>query len=220
MLKPFCRRAAFGTLLLSLIGLCHCRAAQAIDLATLNLLTTPLEPALFQPGTPVLDPTIVTPDRISQTGLTPPSLWWIQEQLTNLQWSPDNSNTGCSSDEYSHDLLTYWLAYPGTDGSPRRVDLLVNQQTWGVCNYLQRYTFVTKFGTAAKAFGYNTRVFNTQGELLGAYLCQFAPTAATESDNANAVCGVFLNSQGRGAFSGNAGATPFGAPSPTGAGTR
>jgi hypothetical protein len=190
--------------------------ARAIDRATVDLLTLPLEPALFQPGQPVLKPDVITPDRISQTSLTPPSLWWVQEQIANLQWTDNPSSTGCLAEQYSQELLSYWLAYSGSDGTPRRVDLLVNQQIWTTCNYLQRYTFINRFGTAAKAFGYNTRVFNAQGELLGAYICQFQ--TATTPENTNAACGVFLNSYGRGAFSGNS-TTPFGASSPTGAGT-
>lgn len=180
------------TFLLTVAAGLNCRSAQAIDPETLLLLTTPLEPTLFQQGDPSLPPSVVTPDRVSQTGLTPPSLWW-------------------TSDQFGNDLLSYWLAYPGTDGTPRRVDLLVDQQVWGGYNYLSRYVFLNQFGTAAKAFGYNTRVFNLQGELLGAYIC--------EPEHVNPhqpVCSVFLNAYGRSAFRSDT--TPFGASSPTGGG--
>lgn len=180
------------TVLLAVAGGLNCRSAQAIDPQTLLLLTTPLEPTLFQQGESTLPPSIVTPDRVSQTGLTPPSLWW-------------------TSDQFGNNLLSYWLAYPGIDGTPRRVDLLVDQQVWGGYNYMRRYVFVNQFGTAAKAFGYNTRVFNLQGELLGAYICEPGHAVSDQP-----VCSVFLNSYGRSAFRGST--TPFDASSPTGGG--
>ena len=162
--------------------------ALAIDPAELDLLTKPLEPALFQPNAQ-LDPSIITPDRVSQTGLTPPSLWWTRQQ-------------------FGGNLLSYWLAYPSQDTTPGRVDLIVDQQVWGSYNYLQRYAFMNQFGTTAKEFRYNLRVFNLQGELLGAQICQFSPAVT----NLNAACSIFLNSYGRGAFRGSA----TGASSPTG----
>lgn len=168
--------------------------AAAIDREMLTLLTIPLEPALFEPGELVLDPSIVTPDRISQTGLTPPSLWWTEEQFNQVP-------------------LSYWLAYAGSPTEPRRVDLVVDQQSWNNSNYLQRYAFMNQYGTTAKEFGYSMRVFDLRGELLGAHLCEFEPT----TPNLDAPCSIFLNSYGRGAFRGTA--TPFGASFPTDAGT-
>lgn len=175
------------------LGCLNGHTAQAIDRETLILLTTPLEPALFEPGNPVIDSSVITPDRVSQTGLTPPSLWWTDEQ-------------------FGRGLLSYWLAYPGTEAIPRRVDLLVDQSIWSNYNYLRRYVFLNQFGTAAKAFGYNTRVFNLQGELLGAYICEFG-----QAELEQAVCSVFLNPYGRAALRGST--TPFGASSPTDGGT-
>jgi hypothetical protein len=168
--------------------------AAAIDREMLALLTAPLEPALFEPGQLLLDPGIITRDRISQTGLTPPSLWWTEEQFNEVP-------------------LSYWLAYEGTATEPRRVDLVVDQQIWNNSNYLQRYAFMNQYGTAAKEFGYSMRVFDLRGELLGAHLCEF-DSALPDLD---APCSIFLNSYGRGAFRGTA--TPFGASSPTDAGT-
>jgi len=166
--------------------------ALAVDRATLELLTKPLEPSLFRQGES-LDPSILTPDRISQTGLTPPSLWWTREQF-------DNS------------LISYWLAYPSQDSSPGRVDLIVDRQVWNNYNYLQRYAFMNQFGTTAKEFRYNMRVFDARGELLGAHICQFDPAVT----NLDAACSIFLNSYGRGAFSGSS--SP-GASSPIGGDT-
>lgn len=165
--------------------------ALAIDRATLELLTQPLEPALFQPNA-TLDPSVGTPDRISQTGLTPPSLWWTREQ-------------------FGTNLLSYWLAYPAQDLLPARVDLIVDQQVWGSYNYVQRYAFMNQFGTAAKEFRYNLRVFNLQGDLLGAQICQFRP----QLTNLDAACSIFLNPYGRSAFRGSAtpGLSPAALPS-------
>jgi hypothetical protein len=164
----------------------------AIDRVTLDLLTRPLEPALFRPNEP-LDPRIGTPDQISQTGLTPPSLWWKREQ-------------------FDQNLLTYWLAYPAEAEIPGRVDLIVDQQLWGSYNYLQRYRFMNQFGTTARDFGYNMRVFNLQGELLGAHICQFNGQFNSQPDaqNREPNCNIFLNPSGRGAFRGTAtpGASP------------
>ncbi|MEA5597428.1 hypothetical protein [Rivularia sp. UHCC 0363] len=165
-------------------------AALAVDRATLELLTAPLEPALFLPDVP-LDPRIGTPDQISQTGLTPPSLWWKRDQ-------------------FDSNLLTYWLSYPTEADNPGRVDLIVDQQVWGGYNYLQRYTFMNRFGTTASDFGYNMRVFNLQGELLGAYICQFGNQIDNPFDlrsdspfQPEPDCNVFLNPYGRGAFRGS-----------------
>ncbi len=175
-----------------------CRSAGAIDRSTLVLLTLPLEPTLFQSDVP-LAPEIVTPDRVSQTGLTPPSLWW-------------------AADLFGDDLLSYWLAYPGTTDNPRRVDLLVDSQQWNTASYVRRYTFINQFGNAAKDFGYSTRVFNLQGDLLGVYVCESAQARDPADQTGSPLpCSIFLNPYGRGALSGST--NPFGGAVPTGAGT-
>ncbi|MFM7425793.1 MAG: hypothetical protein ACKO7W_12520 [Elainella sp.] len=186
-------RLLVGLLGLACLGLAADRAA-AIDREILTLLTTPLEPALFAPGELVLDDSIITRDRINQTGLTPPSLWWTEEQFNQVP-------------------LSYWLAYRGSPTEPRRVDLVVDQQIWNNSDYLQRYAFMNQYGTAAKEFGYSLRVFDLRGELLGAHLCEFDPA----TPNLDSPCSIFLNSYGRGAFRGTA--TPFGASFPTDGGT-
>lgn len=147
--------AAVGAIGLVLgTGLLSSRAI-AVDEETLLLLTDPLEiqylnlPAERQL---LLNQGVVTPDTISLTGLTIPSLWWAQQQ-------------------YGGNLLQYWFAFPGEAGTPPRVDLLVNQQNWSNTDYLARYSFLTRFGRVSEEFGYSTRVFNGRGELLGAYIC-------------------------------------------------
>jgi hypothetical protein len=196
LLRNYTKNSASSYALLSCVLLSYAllsyavgAPALALDRATVELLTKPLEPALFQPNA-TLDPSIITPDQVSQTGLTPPSLWWTRQQFGN-------------------NLLSYWLAYPSQDVMPGRVDLIVNQQIWNDYNYPRRYAFINQFGTTAKEFRYNLRVFNFQGELLGAQICQFTPVAT----NLNAACSIFLNPYGRGAFRGSA---TLGASSPTG----
>ncbi len=177
---------------------------------TLMLLTTPLDGTLLSPNRSPA-PAVVTPNRISQTGLTPPSLWWRQDQLRNLDWrSPPGvqPNWGCFANQFSHQLLATWAAYDRVSNTPQRVDLLVDPQVWNTCNYLQRYTLLNQFGTTAKDFGYNTRVFDTQGDLLGAYICNFNRELLSEEF----ACRIFLNPAGRGALRSES--NLFGAPTP------
>lgn len=107
---------------------------------------------------------VLTEMTILQDGLTVPSLWWTQ----NL---------------YDEKLMDSWIAYSGADGTPRRVDLIVNQARWSTpdLTYIQRYAFVTHFGIAAQSFGYQLRVFNRntdEPDLLAAYICQSNPDAS------------------------------------------
>jgi hypothetical protein len=84
-----------------------------------------------------------------------PSLWWQEDQLQNP-------------------LLENWLAYPAQTSSDPRVDLIVNRSRWSVMNYVERYAFVNTMGTAARSFGYNTRIFDRQENFLAAYTCDFS----------------------------------------------
>jgi hypothetical protein len=165
-------------------------AAIALDAQTQLLLTHPLTPAdisLLEAGAAPSDPSWVTANTISQTGLTPPSLWWAKQQ-------------------FGGKLLNNWIAIPGSDEMPSRVDLLVNQQVWTSYNYLDRYAFLNQMGTVSKDFGYSTRVFNDQGELLGAYICNFFNPESGDRSRANSTCQIFLDPSGAGAVRG-AGAT-------------
>lgn len=157
----------------------------AIDQETWLLVTEPPDigevTALWEGQVPA-DGSVVTSKTISQTGLTVPSLWWTDEQFGN-------------------DLLTFWVAYTGVNGSLRRVDLLVDQQAWTRYNYLQRYAFVIKFGKAGQDFGYQTRVLNWRGELLAVYVCNSDQLSDNQSggpidrlpQSPPAVCNVFLD---------------------------
>jgi hypothetical protein len=71
-------------------------------------------------------------------------------------------------------LVDNWIAYPPADTEPARVDLIVNQQIWSFLDYLERYDFVNRFGTALRNDSYNLRVFSNQQELLATYTCNFS----------------------------------------------
>lgn len=116
----------------------------------------PLEISLLEPEAPPAKPGVVTDRTISQNGITTPSLWWAEEQF----------------DEFGGKLLTHWIAYQ----DEKRVDLVVSPQPWTLLDYLGRYRFVNQFGTVARDYGYNVRVFNPQGERLATYTCDYSQT--------------------------------------------
>lgn len=146
-------------------------------------LALPLDLSLLQRGAVPADPTVVTSNRVNQIRLTIPSLWWAEEQ-------------------FGGSLLVDWLAYPGTDGTPKRVDLAVNSQVWSIYNYVERYTFVNHLGTSAADYGYNSRIFDTQGELLAAYICEFGAGAPEVGAAVIERCTVFLASDARTSLTG------------------
>lgn len=136
------------------------------------------------PGDCPDETTVVTSYTICQRELTDPSLWWLQEQYADINGK----------------LINTWLAYPGGDSSSRRIDVVVNQQVWTLLDYLDRYAFIDWFGTAARNYRYNVRVFNPEGALLAAYTCDFAAQvndATAQAENAP-TCRVFFDSFGTG----------------------
>lgn len=118
----------------------------------------PLELSLLEPNAPVDNILVVTANTISQDNLTVPSLWWAKEQFADK-------------------LLDNWIAYPSNGIEAGRIDLIVNRQSWSALDYLERYEFVNRFGTVARDYGYNVRVFNYQQELLATYTCNFNPSS-------------------------------------------
>jgi hypothetical protein len=186
--------------------------ADELEQETLLLLTDPLELDLLQPGAVPEDESVITAQTIAQGHLTIPSLWWADQQ-------------------FGGKLVDNWLAYSGNNGTPRRVDLVVNPQVWSLYTYLERYAFLTHFGIAAVDFGYNTRVFSRQQDLLGAYICDFEqpgialPTNREDTlstlnpveDLAQLQCDIFLDPFGSGALRGRS--TPFGGLQPIGGDT-
>ena len=163
-------------------------SVRAIDQATLLLLTLPLDiqtVTQLWSGEAPANRSVIAANTIAQSNLTIPSLWWAQQQ-------------------FGGNLLTYWVAFPGTQDAPPRVELLVDELAWSRATYFDRYTFLSHFGTSARDFGYNVRVFTWRGNLLGAYTCDFA---ASSSNSATVPrCEVFLGASPPGAFQGT---TPF-----------
>lgn len=166
-------------------------ATATSDEMTRLLLSAPPDLSLAQPGAVLPDPEMVTANTISQQGLTLPSLWWARDQ-------------------FGEQLLETWLVYPARDDSPQRVELVVNPQVWSIYNYLERYTFVNQFGASASTYGYSTRVFDRQGNLLAAYLCDFSGVALGQVAGQRN-CDIMLRSDGIAGLTGRptpAAATP------------
>jgi hypothetical protein len=138
-------------------------------------------------------------DRISPTGLTMPSLWWIREQFTEKNYK----------EGLSKKLIVNWIAYPRKDDQPGRIDFVVNRQFWSLLDYLQRYAFVNEFGSAAREYGYNIRVFDNLATYVGAYTCAFdavdlsqtSPESAL-SGQASIPCRLDIDSAGKAGFRG------------------
>lgn len=114
----------------------------------------PLEIDLLKENAPPPKSGIITVNTISQTDISTPSLWWAQEQFN----------------EFGGKLLTNWIAYQ----DEKRVDLVVSRQPWTLLDYLERYRFVNRFGTAARDYKYNVRIFNDRAVLLATYTCNYS----------------------------------------------
>lgn len=119
---------------------------------------TPLDTKYLAPAIPPVG--IVTSTTISPTELTIPSLWWIAEQIAQ-------------DPQYGNKFIQDWIAYAGDRRTPGRVDLVVNRQLWSLQDYMQRFTFISRFSAIARAYGYNIRVFDNQTNLVGAFTCDF-----------------------------------------------
>ncbi len=86
---------------------------------------------------------------LSQTEKSVPSLWLAQKQ-------------------FGGKLLDRWFIDPGNTW----VIIIVNRQLWSLLDYMERYQFVNRFGTASSEYGYNLRVCNRQGTALAVYSCK------------------------------------------------
>jgi hypothetical protein len=53
------------------------------------------------------------------------------------------------------------------------ITLVVDREKWNAQQYLGQYVLVNRFATVAQSYGYNLRVCNLQGDLLGYYYCDF-----------------------------------------------
>lgn len=104
---------------------------------------------------------VITANDVNQAHLTIPSLWYTRDQI---------------SEQFNPLLVENWLAYPNAATAVRRVDIVVNAQPWSLLDYMERYTVLNQFGTAARDYFYSVRIFNTERDFLGAYFCKFEPT--------------------------------------------
>ncbi|MFE1748532.1 hypothetical protein [Coleofasciculus sp. H7-2] len=150
------KKIASSFLLSALAILASCLVpwlVQAQTPATLLPSLEPLDVKLLEPESRPPRSEVIRADSMSQAKPTIPSLWWAEEQ-------------------FGGKLLENWLAYPNR----QRVDLVVNRQLWSLLNYMGRYSFVNSFGTVARDYGYNTRVFiaNQPQEPLATYTCNFS----------------------------------------------
>lgn len=85
-----------------------------------------------------------------------PNLWWAKEQF----------------DTFDVNLIDNWLIYPHKN----QIDLIVNRRIWSALGYLDHYRLVNQFGTVARTYGYNLRIFNQRQQCLAIYSCDFATT--------------------------------------------
>jgi len=173
---------------------------------------TPLDLKAIRFG--ILPPTVISASTISQTGLTLPSLWWLRDQLADLE-------------QFGNKLVDTWLAYPRQPGNVGRVDLVVNRQGWSLLDYLERYEMINRFSTDARGYGYNLRVFDDRGTFVGAATCDFSRINGGQLPDAVTLplppeglpCRVFLDAGGRSSGLNGGSANPFDAGSPKSRGT-
>lgn len=95
--------------------------------------------------------TIISANTPSQTEITTPSLWWAVEQFDPLDGK----------------LVTNWQAYQ----TQKVINLIVNNRFWRNLDYIDKYSFVNKFGTVAREYDYNLNIINQQQDCLATYTC-------------------------------------------------
>ena len=93
--------------------------------------------------------TVSSNKRTTIASINVPTLWWATEQF----------------DPFGGKLVNNWLTRP----SLKQIDVTVNWQFWTLLDYLGRYRFLNQFGTVAREYGYNLRVFNQEKQCLGIY---------------------------------------------------
>jgi len=189
------RATSAATAAIALLGLIAPAAianpsAEAARSQLTNLDALPL----FLP--PSVGQLVAASDQLSSTDISKPSLSWIRDQV-GKRYGSDR-------------LVTQWHAYrvsfllaPSVAGPLDYVDVIVDEQIWGLLSYFERYAFIAQFGTVAKEYGYHLRVFHTGDVfnysdqqssdsdrlviLRGAHVCSFQPasfsaTTPVESD--------------------------------------
>ncbi|MEY3330091.1 MAG: hypothetical protein RLZZ115_2976, partial [Cyanobacteriota bacterium] len=97
---------------------------------------------------------------VSQTEPSIPNLWLAEklyEDKVMKTWYIENNVVQLSPNIYLDALIT----------------LVVDREKWNAQQYLGQYVLVNRFATVAQSYGYNLRVCNLQGDLLGYYYCDF-----------------------------------------------
>ncbi|NEQ22815.1 MAG: hypothetical protein F6K28_27405 [Microcoleus sp. SIO2G3] len=140
-------------LVLSILTVFIPQLASAQTSSALEPSSEPLELDLLELDAPPLGRDLITANTISTIEVAIPSLWWAKEQFN----------------EVGGKLINNWIAYQ----DKKRIDMVVNAQLWTLLDYLGRYRFVNKFGTVARDYQYNVRIFNQQGERLATYTCNY-----------------------------------------------
>lgn len=90
----------------------------------------------------------------SQAGVTLPSLWWIDRQ-------------------FGEKLVIDWFAYDDVNPQNQQVQVFVRSNLWTRFSYLERYAFMTHFGSLTRVYGYQMLVLDTRGYPLASYTCNF-----------------------------------------------
>jgi hypothetical protein len=163
-----------GSSLFVIIGLSQTGLAQS-TLIPAPPATCDLNLALLKSADTDKDRNIITADTVSAAGTTTPSLWWTNEQLPPK-------------------LVTNWIA----NNSQKQIYLLVNNQSWNVLDYVDRYRTVDRFGHAAREYGYNLKVCNSQKIALAEYNCDSTTEAQSQQvSSQNNSCQIWLNTTGQ-----------------------
>ena len=90
----------------------------------------------------------------SQSGLTLPSLWWVDRQ-------------------FGQKLVIDWFGYKSASPQAQQVQMFVRSNLWTRFSYLERYAFVTHFGALTRTYGYQMLLLDTRGYLIASYICDF-----------------------------------------------
>lgn len=96
----------------------------------------------------------------SPAGTTWPSLWWNQDSIP-VQLG-------------GYALVDAWVTYRLQSSPVQVMDLMVNSQIWGGLTLSEHYGVLRGFGDAAQQFGYQLRLFESNGytaNLVGLYAC-------------------------------------------------
>jgi hypothetical protein len=131
---------------------------------------------------------------LSQTEPSIPSLWLAQELYGYSTLEPQKIEEVQSKTDIQlyveqppetrqrYQLLETWYIEPKiTQLQPdlyvnNLVTLVVNRINWNREKYMGQYVFISRFSSVTRRYGYNLRVCNAQGDLLGYSICDFEKT--------------------------------------------